>query len=155
MPNTYTQIHIQIVFTVQGRNNLLPTKHRDEIEKYVTAIVQNDGHKLLAIYCMRDHVHVMIGLRPQQALSDLVRDIKANSSRFIRESGIKSGKFSWQEGYGAFSYSIDDIENVIHYIRNQEYHHKKKTFREEYLNLLKEFNIRYDDKYIFEWIDEE
>jgi REP element-mobilizing transposase RayT len=152
MANTYTQIHIQIVFTVQGTLNLINTKHREEIEKYITGIVQNNRHKLLAIYCMPDHVHIMIGLRPNQSLSDLVRDIKANSSRFITELRIVPGKFSWQEGYGAFSYSLNDIDAVIHYIRNQEFHHKHRSFKEEYLELLKEFSIEYDEKYLFEWI---
>ncbi|MGD0337601.1 MAG: IS200/IS605 family transposase [Bacteroidota bacterium] len=152
MANTYTQIHIQIVFTVQGKLNLINIKHREEIEKYITGIVQNNGHKLLAIYCMPDHVHIMISYRPNQSLSDLVRDIKANSSRFITEARIVPGKFSWQEGYGAFSYSLNDIDAVIHYIRNQEYHHKRRSFKEEYLELLKEFSIEYDEKYLFEWV---
>jgi putative transposase len=152
MANTYTQIHIQIVFTVQGKLNLISVNHREKIEKFITGIVQNKGHKLLAIYCMPDHVHIMLGLRPDQSLSDIVRDIKANSSRFITESRIVAGKFTWQEGYGAFSYSLNDIDAVIHYIRNQECHHKRRSFKEEYFDLLKTFNIKYDDRYLFEWI---
>ena len=153
MANTNTQLHVQVVFTVQGRTCLIRRSNRDEIEKFMTGIVQNNGHKLLAIYCMPDYTHMLIGLRPNQSLSDLVKDIKANSSRFITDSGFVRGKFSWQEGYGAFSYSINEIDAVIHYIRNQEYHHHKKTFKEEYLEILREFNVLYDDKYLFQWID--
>ncbi|HET7153345.1 MAG TPA: IS200/IS605 family transposase [Candidatus Kapabacteria bacterium] len=153
MANTYTQIHIQIVFAVQGRQNIIPTAHKDELYKYISGIVRNDGHKLLAIGGMPDHIHILVGFRPDMALSDFVRDIKAHSSKFINEKHWFPGKFAWQNGYGAFSYSASHVNNVIDYIRNQEQHHAKSTFREEYMKLLEAFNVAYDEKYVFEWIE--
>lgn len=153
MPNSYTQLYIQIVFAVKGRKSLIAKENREELQKYITGIVQNRGHKMLAIYCNPDHVHIFIGLKPTQSVSDLVRDVKASSSGFINEKGWVKGKFSWQEGYGAFSYSGSSLDNVINYILNQEEHHKKKSFREEYIQFLKEFYIEYDEKYLFEEIE--
>ncbi len=152
MPNTYTQLFIQIVFTVKGRESVIESIHREELHKYITGIVQNRNHKLLAIFCMPDHTHILVGLNPGQSISDLVRDIKASSSGFINENKWVKGKFRWQEGYGAFSYSSNHWKNVVNYILNQEEHHKKKTFKEEYLNLLKEFDVQYEEKYLFEWL---
>ena len=153
MPNTYSQIYIQIVFTVKGRQNLIPKKHREELHKFITGIVNKRGQKLLAIFAMPDHIHLLVGLNPNMAISDLVRDIKAGSSKFISENNWVKNKFSWQEGYGAFSYSKSQIDNVVKYILNQEKHHKKRTFKEEYLDFLKKFEIDYNEKYLFEWID--
>ena len=153
MPNTYSQIYIQIVFTVKGRQNLIPKKHREELHKFITGIVSKRGQKLLAIFAMPDHIHLLVGLNPNMAISDLVRDIKAGSSKFISENNWVKNKFSWQEGYGAFSYSKSQIDNVVKYILNQEKHHKKRTFKEEYLDFLKKFEIDYNEKYLFEWID--
>ena len=153
MPNTYSQIYIQIVFTVKGRQNLIPKKHREELHKFITGIVNKRGQKLLAIFAMPDHIHLLVGLNPNMAISDLVRDIKAGSSKFISENNWVNNKFSWQEGYGAFSYSKSQIDNVVKYILNQEKHHKKRTFKEEYLDFLKKFEIDYNEKYLFEWID--
>jgi putative transposase len=153
MPNTYSQIYIQIVFTVQGRQNLLPKNHRNELHQYITGIVSNRNQKLLSIFAMPDHLHLLVGIKPNISISDLVRDIKAGSSKFISDHNWVNGKFCWQEGFGAFSYSKSQIDNVIHYITNQEQHHKKRTFKEEYIELLRKFEIEYDEKYLFEWID--
>ncbi|SFC83642.1 REP element-mobilizing transposase RayT [Flexibacter flexilis DSM 6793] len=152
MPNTYSQIYIQIVFAVKGRENLIKESFRDELEKYMSGIVSGKNQKLLAIYCMSDHTHLLIGLRPSMSVADLVRDIKSNSSAFISEKGFVKGRFAWQEGYGAFSYSKSQLDNVIHYILNQPIHHQKKTFRDEYIDFLQKFQIDYDEKFLFEWI---
>jgi putative transposase len=153
MPNTYSQIYIQIVFAVIGRENLISKIHREELHKYITGIVQNRGQKMLSIFCMPDHVHLLVGIKPSMAISDLVRDLKAGSSNFINQQHWVKGKFNWQEGFGAFSYSKSQIDNVIKYILSQEEHHKKTTFREEYFDFLKKFEIDYDEKYVFEWIE--
>jgi putative transposase len=152
MSNTYTQIYIQIIFAVKGRQNLISKNHREELHKYISGIVQNRNHKLLSIFCMPDHTHLLIGLKPAQSISDLVRDIKAGSSGFINEKKWVIGKFSWQEGYGAFSYSKSQLNNVIKYIQNQEEHHSCKNFREEYLEFLNEFEIVYNETYLFDWV---
>lgn len=152
MPNTYTQLYVQIVFTVKGRENLISKNNREELHKYITGIVQKRDQKVLAVFCMPDHVHILVAIKPSIALSDLVRDIKAGSSKFITDQKW-AGKFSWQEGFGAFSYSRSQIDNVIKYILNQEEHHRKMTFREEYIDFLKKFEVDYDPDYLFEWID--
>jgi len=154
MANTYTQLYIQFVFAVQGRQNLLPPSHRDELQKYITGIVQHRKHKMLAIYCMPDHTHILVGLNPVTSISDLVRDIKSISSGFINEKNWIRGKFNWQEGYGAFSYSRSQLDSVIKYILQQEQHHKKTTFKEEYFDLLNQFAIEYDERFVFQWIQE-
>ncbi|SRR5258705_2830901 len=154
MPNTYSQIYIQIVFAVSERHNLIPKIHREELHKYITGIVQNREQKLLSIFCMPDHVHLLVGMNPNITISDLTRDIKAGSSKFINDNRWLKGKFNWQEGFGAFSYSRSQVDDVIKYILNQEEHHKKKTFRQEYIEFLKKFEIAYDEKYLFEWIEE-
>ncbi|WP_028121419.1 IS200/IS605 family transposase [Epilithonimonas tenax] len=153
MANTYTQIYIQIVFAVKGRQNLIPKEHRDELHKFITGIVSNRGQRLFAIFAMPDHVHLLVSISPNVLISDLVRDIKAGSSKFINDKKWIVGKFNWQEGYGAFSYSKSHVDNVVKYILNQEEHHKKKTFKEEYLDFLRKFDIEYDDKYVFGWIE--
>lgn len=152
MPNTYTQLYIQIVFAVKGRQNLIQENNRVELQKFITGIVQNREQKLLSIYAMPDHIHILVGLKPNIDISDLVRDIKAGSSKFINDSKWINGKFNWQEGYGAFSYSKSQIDTVVNYIINQKEHHKTKTFKEEYLDFLHKFEIEYDEKYLFEWI---
>ncbi|MFZ1082367.1 MAG: IS200/IS605 family transposase [Candidatus Kryptoniota bacterium] len=153
MANTYSQIYIQIVFAVKGRQNLIMSEHREELHKYITGIVRNRDQKMLSIFSMPDHTHLFVGLKPSIAVSDLMRDVKADSSNFINEKKWLRGKFNWQEGFGAFSYSQSQLDNVIKYILNQEKHHKKKTFREEYIGFLKKFEIDYDDKYLFEWME--
>ena len=153
MANTYTQIYLQLVFSPLGRENILPHKHKEEIQKYTTGIIQNRKHKLLTINCMPDHVHIFIGYLPAQSLPELMRDIKASTSGFINEEKWMPGRFQWQEGYGAFSYSRSQIDSVVKYINNQEDHHKKATFKDEYLRLLEKFDVQYDERYLFEWYD--
>jgi putative transposase len=154
MANTYTQIYIQVVFAVEGRQNLIVPEHNDELQKYITGIVTSQKQKLIAINNMPDHLHLLVGLRPDSCLSDLVRDIKANSSKFINEKHWVIGRFSWQEGFGAFSYSRSQLDTVIHYIQNQQKHHAKQTFRDEYVELLQKFEVEYDGRYIFKFGDE-
>ena len=153
MANTYSQIYLQLVFSPFRRENIIPVKHKEELQKYTTGIIQNRKHKLLAINFMRDHVHILIGYNPSQPLPDLLRDIKANTSKYINEKKWIPGKFQWQNGYGAFSYSNSQIDNVVKYINNQEEHHKTNIFRDEYLKLLEQFEIDYDKDYLFDWIE--
>ena len=153
MANTFSQIYIQIVFAVSRRENLIPQKHKEELHKYITGIITKREQKLLAINCLPDHTHVFIGMKPTCCLPDLVRDIKSVSSGFIKNKKKILKNFSWQEGYGAFSYSHSQLTNVIQYINNQEQHHKKRSFKDEYLELLKRFEVDYDEQYLFEWID--
>ena len=155
MANTYSQIYIHVVFSVQGRQSLLSVEWREEVFKYITGIVKNRGQKLLAINGMPDHVHVFIGMSPAVALSDLVRDIKAGSSGFINEKQWLRGKFNWQEGFGAFSHSHREIDAVVRYIRNQQKHHQKKSFKEEYIDFLKLYAVQYDERYLLKWIDDD
>ena len=150
MANTYSQIYIHIVFAVKGRDNLISPKRKDELYKYITGIISNEGQKLIAINGMPNHIHILIGIKPNKSLSDLVRDIKANSSRFINEQRWIAGKFEWQKGFGAFSYSQSQLNTVIKYIENQEVHHRTKTFKEEYIEFLEHFNVPFDSNYIFE-----
>lgn len=150
MANTYTQIYIHIVFAVKGRQNLISNNWKDELYKYITGITTNEGQKLIAINGMSDHIHILVGLKPNKALSDLVRDIKANSSKFINEKRWINGKFEWQTGFGAFSYNHSQLTNVINYIQNQEEHHKAKTFKEEYIGFLNAFDVDFKNEYIFE-----
>ena len=149
MANTYTQIYIQIVFAVQGRQSLIRPQHNDELQKYMTGIISGQGQKLIAINNMPDHFHILVGQTPNVALSDLVRGLKAGSSGFINDRQWVSGRFSWQEGFGAFSYAHSQLDAVIRYIQNQQEHHRHKTFQEEYLELLKRFNVPHDERYTF------
>ena len=153
MANTYTQIHIQFVFAVKGRKNLIKEDFRDRLQKYICGIVSERDHKPLAIYCMLDHTHLLVGVRPTQSISDLVRDVKAFSSKFINKEGFLKQKFEWQGGYGAFSYSKSHLPAVIQYVLNQAEHHKKRTFKEEYLDFLKKFEVEYDEEYLFDFLD--
>ena len=153
MPNTYTQIYVQIVFAVKGRQNLIAEKLRDKVEKYMCGIISNKKSKPIAIYCNPDHTHILIGLHPSVSISGMARDIKANSSKWINENKWIAGKFNWQEGFGAFTYSKSQIDNVVKYILNQKEHHRKTSFKEEYINFLEKFEIDYNEKYLFEWND--
>ena len=153
MPGTFSQIYIQIVFAVKGRQNLISNNWNTELHKYIAGIVKGKGQKSIIVNGMADHIHAFIGLKPAMPISDLVRDMKNNSSNFINEQKFVKGKFAWQEGYGAFSYSHSHIGKVYDYILNQEMHHKKKTFKQEYLQFLKKFEVEYDEKYLFEWYD--
>jgi REP element-mobilizing transposase RayT len=153
MANTYTQIYIHIVFAVEGRQHLIPPEHNDELQKFITGIISTRNQKLIAVNNMPDHLHLLVGLRPDSSLSDLVRDIKAGSSKFIKEKRWVAGRFSWQEGFGAFSYSRSQLGTVIRYIENQQRHHAKKSFRDEYIELLEKFGVEYDARYIFKTDD--
>lgn len=153
MANTYSQIYLHIVFSVKGRQNLIQNSWKEELHKYICGIINGKKQKVYAIGGMADHIHILISIKPDTAVSDLVRDIKANSSKWINEKHIVTGKFQWQEGFGAFSYAQSNLDTVIAYINNQEKHHEKKTFKEEYLELLQRFEIEYDEKYLFEWIE--
>lgn len=149
MANTYTQIHLHLIFAVKYRTGIIQSKWKDELHKYITGIIQSNNHKLLIINGMPDHIHILVGIRPNQSVSELLQDIKGSSSKWINEKGFVKGRFEWQEGYGAFSYGKSQIKDVIRYIENQEEHHRKKTFREEYLAFLDAFEVEYDEKYIF------
>ena len=155
MANTYTQIYIQIVFAVQGRQNLIRPERKEELQKYITGIVSGQGQKLIAIHCMPDHTHVLIGLKPNIALSDLVGDIKTGSTNHINENHWVMGRFSWQEGFGAFSYSHSRLKGIVEYIRDQVKHHARKSFHEEYVSFLKKYQIQHDERFIFKRIEEE
>ena len=148
MANTYTQIYLQFVFAVQDRISLIHNSWEDSLYKYITGIVQNNGHKLIAINGVPNHLHIFIGYKPHQLIPDLLKDIKGSSSKWINEKGFVRAKFRWQAGYGAFSYSNSQIDNVVKYILNQKEHHRKNTFNEEYLNFLKEFKVPFDERYI-------
>ena len=153
MANTYTQIHIQAVFAVKKRAGLIQPEWKNELYMYITGIIQKHEHKLLAINGMPDHLHVFVGMRPAQSLSDLMQDIKGSSSKWINEKRFISGKFEWQSGYGAFSYAKSQSSNVIAYIQNQEMHHRKISFLEEYKFFLEKFGIDYDDRYVFKGLE--
>lgn len=152
MAGTYSRIHIQIVFAVKGRDNLLLKPWREEVFKYMAGIINEKGQKSIIVNGVTDHVHVFVGLKPSVALADLVRDVKNNSSNFINKKRFVQGRFSWQEGYGAFSYSYSQLDTVYKYILHQEEHHREKTFKEEYLEFLRKFEIEHDEKYLFEWL---
>ena len=155
MANTYTQIYIHIVVVVKGRQNLKHKKWRDNLYKYICGIANAKEHKIFAIGGVEDHMHILVSMKPHKALSDLVRDMKANSARWINENKLVIGKFQWQEGYAAFSYAQSQLNTVIAYINNQEKHHAKKRFREEYIELLDKYQVDYDERYFFDWVDEE
>jgi len=153
MAGTFSQIYIQVVFSPFKHENIIGSDWEEELYKYIGGIIRNKGQKLIAVNGMPDHIHIFFGIKPSIAISDLVRDIKNNSTNFLNEKGFVKGKFSWQEGYGAFSYSHSQIDSVYQYIMNQKEHHRKKSFKEEYLELLKKFEIDYDEKYLFEWLE--
>jgi putative transposase len=153
MPNTYTQIYVQIVFAVEGRQNLIRQENREELHKYIAGIIAKRGQKLIAIFCMPDHLHLLIGVGPSTSISDLVRDIKTGSSNFINGKRWIHGHFNWQKGFGAFSYSRSQISAVSRYIEEQETRHRDRTFRKEYVTLLQKFGVEYDDRYLFDWLE--
>lgn len=149
MANTYNQIHVQFVFAVKHRNGLIQTSFKEELHKYIAGIIKFHNHKLLAINGMPDHLHILIGMRPTQSISDLMQDIKGSSSKWINQNKFLKVKFEWQEGYGSFSYSKSQVNIIIDYIKNQEQHHANKTFQEEYIEFIKIFEVEYDARYIF------
>lgn len=149
MSNTYTQLHIQLVFAVKYRAALIEKAWKSELHKFITGIFQANGHKMLQLNSVQDHIHILIGIRPTQSISSLVQNVKTESSKWIKEKGLCKEAFAWQEGYGAFSYSSSSLHDVIRYIQNQEIHHQKETFIDEYTRLLKEFEVMYDRQYLF------
>ncbi len=153
MANTYSQVYIHAVFTVKGRENLITNNWRDDLHKYISGIITGTGAKSLAVGGWKDHVHIFFGLPMTTSIADFMSIVKANSSKWINEQGFVKEKFQWQSGYGAFSYSKSQRNNVINYIMNQEEHHKTKTFNEEYKKMLEDFEVEYDDKYMFEFYD--
>jgi REP element-mobilizing transposase RayT len=153
MANTYTQLYIQLIFSVKGREHMIPKQYKDGVYKYMTGVIQGRKHKLLAINGMPDHIHIFIGLHPAQSISDLVEEIKTAATKYIKKQSWMKYDFSWQRGFGAFSYSRSHIDAVVKYIENQEEHHKKRTFREEYLDFLEKFEIEYDKRYVFDFFD--
>lgn len=153
MANTYTQIYIHVVFAVQARESLIKAEWREDLFKYIAGIFKNHKIKLIAIGGVEDHVHLLFGMSPTIALSDLIREVKANSSKYINENKFVRGKFYWQEGFGAFSYSRSQINTVAKYILNQEQHHAGRSFKDEYVELLNRFEIDFDERYLFDWVD--
>ncbi len=154
MANTYYQLYIQVVFAVKGRANLISPHWKNELYAYIAGIITSKGHKSIIVNGFTDHIHCFIGLKPSIALYDLVRDIKNNSSKFINDNHWIKGKFEWQEGYGAFSYGHSQIERVYNYILRQEEHHKRKNFKSEFLDLMNRFEVQFQEKYLFDWIDD-
>ena len=153
MAGTFSQIYIQVVFAVKGRENLLQKPWREEVFKYMSGIIKEKGQKPIIVNGVSDHVHLFIGLRPSMSISDLIRDVKNNTSNFINDKKFIKVRFAWQEGYGAFSYAHSQVNNVYQYILNQEEHHKKEKFKDEYLDLLQKFEIQHDEKYLFDWME--
>jgi putative transposase len=153
MANTFSQIYIQTVFAVSNRQSLIKAEFKEDLYKYITGIVKNQGQKLISINGVADHVHILIGLKPAMALSDLVREIKSDSSNFVNEQRFVRGRFSWQEGYGAFSYGHSQLDTLIRYIQNQEQHHQRSSFKREYLTLLRKFDIAFEEKYVLDFLE--
>ena len=154
MAGTFSQIYIQIVFAVKGRDHLIHPTWETDLYKYITGIVLNKGQKMLAINGVSDHIHMLISIRPSCCLSDLVREIKKSSNDYINYNRFTPYKFRWQEGFGAFSYSQSAVDNVINYIKRQKEHHSERTFRKEYVDFLKEYQVDYKEEYLFQWIDD-
>jgi len=153
MSNTFSQIYLQFVFAVKGRQSLIPKSNKEELHKYITSLVQARKAKMLAINCMPDHTHLFVGFKPSVLISDFVKQVKVESNEFIKSKKWNKGNFNWQEGYGVFSYGHSQIDRVCKYVLNQEQHHKKKTFKEEYLDFLNKFAIPFEERYLFEWIE--
>ncbi len=153
MADCFSQMYVQIVFAVKNRQALIMPEWEDDVYKYITGIVKNKGQKLLAINGTHNHIHIFINMKPSCCLSDLIREIKKSSNAYINEKQLSHFKFEWQNGYGAFTYNISDIGNVINYINNQKEHHHKQTFKEEFHNFMNEFQIEYNEAYSFEWIE--
>lgn len=153
MPGTFSQIYIQIVFAVRNRESLIRSSWEQELYRYITGIIQNKGQKMLQINGMPDHIHFLMGMKPSCCLSDLVREVKKSSNGFVNENNFIRSKFQWQDGFGAFSYSNSSLDGVIRYIQLQKEHHQNITFKQEYIGLLKSFNIEFKDEYLFQWLE--
>jgi len=153
MANTFTQIHIHVVFAVQNRISLIEKSWQERLYNYIIAIMQKNEHKIISIGGMPDHIHILFGFRPTQALSALIQEVKRDSSEWINKEKLTKGRFSWQEGYAAFSYSKSHVSQVIKYIETQENHHKKRSFIEEFTKILRDFDLEYDERFIFKPIE--
>jgi REP element-mobilizing transposase RayT len=153
MPNTFSQIYLQFVFAVKHRQSLIPKGHKEELHKYITGLVSKRKAKMLAVHCMPDHTHLFVGFKPVISISDFIKEIKVESNEFINNKKWVADKFRWQEGYGVFSYSHSHIGNVVKYIHNQEEHHRIKSFKHEYHDFLNKFDIRFEEKYLFDFIE--
>ena len=154
MANTYTQLYIHLVFSPKNRDALIEKSWKNELEMYATGIVQNHNHKLLAIGTMPDHIHIFIGYNVNQRIPDLVENIKTSTNEWIKDKKLSKFKFEWQKGYGAFSHSRSQLDTVVKYILNQEEHHKKKSFREEYLEILRKNEIDFKEEYVFDFFED-
>jgi len=154
MANTYRQLYVQLIFAVQGREHLIPKAHKKEVQRYITGTVQARKHKMIQINCMPDHTHLFIGLHPDQSISSLIEETKTAATKFIKQQDWMPYQFSWQRGFGAFSYAHSQISVVANYVENQEAHHRKRTFREEYLDFLQKFEVEYNEKYLFDFYDD-
>ncbi|MGE5481106.1 MAG: IS200/IS605 family transposase [Chloroflexota bacterium] len=150
MANTYTQIFIHVVFSVQDRERIIPQSISERINKYISGIIHKRGSKVYSINAMPDHVHILLSLNPDDSLSELIKEVKRCATVFIKDNKLMPFSFQWQKGYGAFSCSKSSISAVCKYIKNQELHHKRKTFREEYVELLEKYEVEYDKAYIFQ-----
>ena len=153
MANTYTKFYVHLIFSPKNRMALIEKTWKDELEKYITGIIQNHGHKMLAIGSMPDHVHIFIGYNVNHLIPNLVEEIKTSTNSWIKGKKLSKFKFDWQKGYGAFTHSHSQINEVVQYIINQEHHHRKKSFREEYMDILLKHDISYRDEYNFEFFD--
>lgn len=153
MANTFSQIYLQFVFAVKHRQSLIPHQHKEELHKYITGLVQNRKAKMLAVHCMPDHIHLFVSFKPVMSIADFVKEIKVESNEFINSKKWTKEKFSWQEGYGVFSYSQSHIDAVVKYVLHQEEHHRKQTFKDEYKDFLEKFKIEYDEKYLFDFLE--
>jgi putative transposase len=154
MANTYTQLHIHLVFAVKNRDATIKKSWKDDLEKYITGIVQNHKHKMLAINSMPDHIHIFIGYNQNQLIPNLVEEIKTSSNAWVKEKSLSKFRFEWQKGYGAFSHSRSQVDAVVKYVQNQEVHHEKRSFRDEYLDILRKNDVDYNDDYLFDFFDE-
>jgi REP element-mobilizing transposase RayT len=153
MANTYAQIYLHFVFATKYRQSLIPKGHKEELHKYMTGLVRNRKAKMIAVHCMPDHVHLFVGFRPVLSIADFVKEIKVESNEFLNNQSWMKQQFRWQEGYGVFSYGHSQIDRVAKYVLNQEQHHKKKTFRSEYLEFLDKFQVPFEEQYLFEFFD--
>jgi len=153
MADTYTQFYVHLVFSPKNKEALIKKEWKNDLEKYITGIVQNFNHKMLAIGSMSDHIHVFIGYNVNHLIPDLVKEVKTSSNAWIKHNGLSKSKFEWQRGYGAFSHSRSQVEDVVNYVLNQEVNHRRKTFKEEYMDMLKKNDIKYKDEYLFDFFD--
>jgi putative transposase len=152
MADTYSQIYVHLVFSVKGRQSLIQEAWKDRLYKYICGIASGKGQKVFAIGGVADHIHLLVSMKPSISVSELVRDLKSNSSKWLNEQGLFKGKFEWQNGFGAFTCGHTQLNSIIAYVNNQEIHHKKETFKEEYLKLLKEFEIEFNEQFLFDWM---